>query len=154
MYQDFVVQSGVFALSFELFIGNRADPLFPPTWASPSTLLFDTVLNQQARVDIIRTSANVFSVLPADVIVNVFQTQVGNPLVSGYSTRMFNLGFALSGLVGQTVRVRFAETDNLAPFNFGVDNVSLDTAAVPEPASVLLFGTGLAAVVLRRRRRR
>ena len=41
---------------------------------------------------------------------------------------------------GQTLRLRFAEVDNVAPFQFGVDNVSLEVSAVPEPSSLTLMG--------------
>src|SRR6266487_3338012 len=72
LYQDFTVTAPVPAatLLFDLFIGNRAGTFFVP-----STLDFSTpTLNQQARVDILLGSAGAFSVAPADVLMNVFQT--------------------------------------------------------------------------------
>jgi hypothetical protein len=45
---------------------------------------------------------------------------------------------------GGTFQIRFAEVDNQFFFNLGVDNVSIvSQAAIPEPASMLLLGTGL-----------
>ena len=81
--QSFTVSAPVLAamLRFDIFVGNRAG-----MFVSPSTLDFSTpALNQQARVDILVGSAGAFSVLPADVLLNAFQTNPGDPLVSGYT---------------------------------------------------------------------
>jgi hypothetical protein len=149
LYQDFLVPAEGALLSFNLFIGNRAD-----RFATPATLDFSTpALNQQARVDIMKAASDPFSVASADILLNLYQTQVGNPLVSGYNNFNFNLTPLFSANVGQTLRLRFAETDNLFTFQFGVDNVRLETAAaVPEPLSILLLGSGLLALIAIRRR--
>ena len=149
LYQDFVVPAEGALLSFTLFIGNRGD-----RFVTPASLDFSTpALNQQARVDILRGGTGVFSVAPADILQNLFQTQVGAPLVSGYTPFNFDLTSLFAANVGQTLRLRFAETDNVAPFQFGVDNVSLETvSAVPEPQSIQLFGTGLLVLLAIRRR--
>ena len=150
LYQDFVVPAEGAVLTFSIFIGNRAD-----RFVTPATLDFSTpALNQQARVDILRGGSNPFSVAPADIVMNLYQTQVGNTLVSGYNNFTFDLTSLFSANVGQTLRLRFAETDNLAPFQFGVDNVSLETTSVvPEPHIIPLLGTGLLALLAIRRRR-
>jgi hypothetical protein len=152
LYQDFVVPATGALLSFNLFIGNRADRFATPT---PASLDFSTpALNQQARVDILKAGTNPFSVAASDVLLNLYQTQVGNPLVSGYNAFNFDLTSLFTSNVGQTLRLRFAETDNLFTFQLGVDNVSLETAAViPEPQSIVFLGTGLLAIVAIRLRR-
>ena len=153
LYQDFVVPTGVTSatLSFDLFINNLADAFSVP---SPPTLDFSTpASNQQARVDLLTGSSGLFSVAPADVLQNLYQTNVGDPLVEGYFTTTIDLTPLLAGRAGQTLRLRFAEVDNVFTFNLGVDNVSLEavSAAVPEPVSLLLVSGGLAAVAIRRR---
>ena len=84
-----------------------------------------------------------------DIIQNLFQTAVGSPLVTGYNALSFDITAALSAHAGQTLRLRFAETDNVNIFNFGVARVSVNV--VPAP------GVGLAVlplVLLSARRRR
>lgn len=153
LYQDFVVPAESALLSFSLFIGNRADRF---AIAATAGLDFSSPqLNQQARVDIMRGGTAPFSVAAADIVLNLFQTQVGAPLVSGYTSFNFDLTSLFAANVGQTLRLRFAETDNLAPFQFGVDNVSLETGStvpVPEPQSIQLIGTGLLVFLAIRRR--
>ena len=149
LYQDFLVPAEGALLSFGLFIGNRAD-----RFATPATLDFSTpTLNQQARVDILRAGPDPFTVAAADILLNLYRTQVGDPLVSGYNTLNFDLTSLFNANVGQTLRLRFAETDNLSAFQFGVDNVQLETATTaPEPQSILLLGTGVLALLAIRRR--
>lgn len=149
LYQDFVVPAEGALLSFSLFIGNRATQ-----FVTPASLDFSTpALNQQARVDILRAGLDPFTLAPSDVLLNVYRTEVGSPLITGYNNFNVNLTSLFSANVGQTLRLRFAETDNVFTFQMGVDNVSLETAsAVPEPQSILLLGTGLLALLSIRRR--
>jgi len=146
LYQDFIVPAESALLSFSLFIGNRAD-----RFATPASLDFSTpTLNQQARVDLLRAGVDPFTVASPDVLLNLYQTHVGDPLISGYNAVNFDLTSLFSANVGQTLRLRFAETDNIFTFQFGVDNVSLETSqtsAVPEPSSLLLLGIGLAGLL-------
>ncbi len=79
-------------------------------------------------------------------IFTAFSTNLGdtNPQV-GPNNRTFDLsGFATAN-AGGTFRLSFEEQDNLNFFNVFVDNVSFETtfvesAAVPEPSSLALFG--------------
>jgi hypothetical protein len=133
-------------LRFSLYIGNRAT-----AFSTPSTLDWTTpTLNQQARVDIMTTGADPFSTNAADILQNVFQTTVGSPLVTGYNEITIDITALLAAHAGETLRLRFAEADNVNIFNFGVDGVSL--LVVPSPASLALLGLGGLAVNARRRR--
>lgn len=155
LYQDFVVAMGsAYTLGFSLFIGNRADAFF-----APDMLGFETpTLNQQARVDIISTSADPFSVEAGDVLQNLFQTNPGDPLISGYTDYSFDVSALLSAHEGETLRLRFAEVDNVFTFNLGVDKVSLSAraASVPEllgwlPQAVSILGVLLLGSLHHRR---
>ena len=149
--QSFTVTAPVIAamLRFDVFVGNRANAFF-----SPSTLDFSTpTLNQQARVDILLGSAGAFSVLPADVLLSAFQTNPGDPLVSGYTHHTVDVTAILNSHLGTPLTLRFAEADNVFTLQLGVDNVDIDVngAAVPEPSSCLLAFGALSAIGLGRR---
>ena len=148
LYQDFSVPTAdAGTLSFALFIGNRDTDFFTPS--STVGLDFSTpALNQQARVDIIKSTADPFSVAAADVLLNLYQTNPGDPLISGYDTITTDITTLLAAHVGEILRLRFAETDNVFTFQMGVDDVRFDpTNTVPEPASTLLFAAALAALI-------
>lgn len=158
LYQDFVVPISVGSASvgFSLFVNNGAIDLdtghalfFSPgnlDWAATSTP-GSLNLNQQARVDILSTSADVFGV---SVLQNLFQTNPGDPLVSGYDPFLIDITALLQAHPGETLRLRFAETDNVSFLNLGVDDVNL---SIPEPSSLIMSFGGLAGLVWLRRRR-
>jgi hypothetical protein len=159
LFQDFVVPVGTTSgtLRFSLFVGNRAtDPTNPgpPLFATPSPATLDwttPTLNQQARVDILRAGTDPFSVATADVLQNAFQTHPGDTFGPGYTTFTVDVSSLLAAQAGQTLRLRFAEADNIFTFQLGVDNVSL--SAVPEPSSLVLYGVGALLVLARYGRR-
>jgi len=158
LYQDFLATPGATpggqTLSFDLFIGNRGDRFATP--ASLDFALTNTngalTLNQQVRVVLLRAGADPFSVAAADVLLSLYASQVGDPLVSGYRTFASEVGAVLAAHTDELLRLRFAETDNVAPMQLGVDNVAIAVSAVPEPASTALLAAGLAALIARGRR--
>lgn len=146
LYQDIVIPALVpgAILKFSIYVGNGA-----AAFSTPSSLDFATpALNQQARVDILRGGTDPFSVNSADVLFNAFQTALNSPLVTGYNDFSFDVGAVLAANAGQTIRLRFAEVDNVNFFNFGVDAVSLN---IPTPATLGLLGLGVLAAGRRRR---
>ncbi len=151
LYQDFVVPNVIsvpFSLSFMLYLNNQAG-----AYSVPNTLDFSTpTLNQQFRVDIITTAANPFSVAGADVLQNLYQTNAGDPLTSGYALVSVNVTALLQARGGQTLRLRFAEADNVNIFHAGVDQVSLSEATVPEP-STMFAGFAILGLALIRRKK-
>src|SRR5687768_9055602 len=130
-------------LSFKLFVGNRAGANF-----SPPTLSHSGDANQQFRMDIMSPTAPVDDV-GTGVLLNVYQTQPGDPLVFG---AYITVTADLSAFSGQTVVLRFAETDNQLWYNAGIDDVSviattLNTApvftgATPANGTTLIVKSG------------
>jgi PEP-CTERM motif len=149
LYQDIVIPAVVPSaiLSFDVFVGNRANAFF-----TPSTLDFSTpALNQQARVDILAGGTDPFTVAGLQS-----ETIVGDPSVSGYTHHTVDVTSLLNAHLSQTLRLRFAEVDNVFTFQLGVDNVALDVGAsqtVPEPASWVLMITAGLALAWRQRER-
>jgi hypothetical protein len=80
---------------------------------------------------------------------------VFDPLANttGYVPMTFDITSAVGG--GGIFQLRFVEVDNLAPFNLGVDAVSIvaTSAAVPEPDSLILVATGVIGLASWRCRR-
>jgi hypothetical protein len=138
-------------LSFDLFIGNRAGAFFVP-----NTLDFSTpTLNQQVRVDIIASAADPFSLAPGDVLLNLFKTNPGDALVSGYTHLSIDVTALFNSHVNVPLTLRFAEADNVSTFQMGVDNVAIQAnpgQAVPETPSWILMFAGLFAIFWGRRR--
>jgi hypothetical protein len=148
LYQDFLVPNSpdIFTLSFMLYLRNDAPDYFTPVPASIDFSIINP--NQQFRVDILTASSDPFSISPSDVLQNVYHTQPGDPLVSGYRIITADLSAVFAGRAGQLLRLRFAATDNVFTFNAGVDNVSITDAPdtiVPEPSTMItgLFALGI-----------
>jgi hypothetical protein len=151
LYQTFMVTAPVpqAMVSFDLFIGNRA-----AAFSTPNSLDFATpALNQQARVDILAGGADPFSMSAADLLLNLFQTTTGDALVSGYSHHASDITTLLNTHLNAPLTLRFAETDNVFTFQFGVDNVNIQETAVPEPSSIWLLIAGAVFLAVRIRQR-
>jgi hypothetical protein len=154
LYQDFMQTGAVGSalLSFDLFIGNRADAFFVP--GTPTLDWATTVLNQQARVDILLGGSDPFSMAAGDLLLNLFATALTDPLVSGYNHIEIDITGLLNANLNTALRLRFSEVDNVNMFQFGVDNVALvtqDAGEVPEPGTWMLVLAGLSAAAFGRR---
>ena len=129
LYQDFVVpNASVVLLNFDLYLLNRAAT---EGWVTIPTLDYAGASNQQVRVDIMDPLAPVDDV-GAGVLLNVYQTNPGDPLDSAV---YIPISVDISAFAGQSVRLRFAEVDNLLWLNAGVDNVFVETATAITLAS-------------------
>jgi len=101
-------------LSFYLYYEITA-----PSFATPNTLSFKGGDNQQYRVDVMRPSAGAFSVKRDDVLATVFRTDAGDDQTLDPTPVTFDL----TPFAGKTVRLRFAEVDNMSNFRASVDDV-------------------------------
>lgn len=148
--QMFTVSAGsIVNLSFDMFINDysQAGPIFG---AQGLNHLGDP--NQYARVDILSAGASAFDT-GAGVIANLFggvdSGQEPNPYTS------YNFDITQYVGAGGTFALRFAEVDNRGNFHQGIDNVSLlasnSANAVPEPATMILFGSGMIGAFVRKR---
>jgi hypothetical protein len=150
LYQDFVVPSvvSVAFVRFSLFVNSGAE--FETRdhleWSLPD-------LNQQARVDILTQTSDPFSVAVGDVLQNLYRTETGDPLTSGYTPIIMDVTSLLQAHQGETLRLRFAEVDNVNIFNLGVDSVDIVEQVIPEPASWTLAAGALVALWAARRSR-
>lgn len=150
LYQDFLVPMDVGAafLNFSLFINNTAgDFLMPETLD-----YFTPALNQQFRVDIMLPSVDPFSLAPGDVLMNVYRTEAGSPATFGYAQQSINITSVLQANLGQPLRLRFAQADNVNIFNTGLDAIDLTANPIPEPSTWALLSSALGAAILLRHR--
>jgi len=129
LYQDIAVPSTPTVLSFDLYINNGNIAFFSP----PTLDLTFPPDNQQFRMDIMNTAAPLTDV-GSGVLLNVYQTNPGDPPVTGYTIVTANL----SAFAGQTVRLRFAAVDNDEVLEVGCANLQLRTP-VPTLALPMLL---------------
>jgi hypothetical protein len=127
-------------LTMTLFYNNLAEAFAIP---NPDTLSWtgepteneevEGPANQQYRVDVMKAGTPINSVNPADILDTVFATKEGDP----NSMEPTQYSVNLTPFAGQTVRLRFAMTDNQFYFNAGVDNVSI--LSTP-PSNTIVLG--------------
>lgn len=151
IYQDIFVPIGVTAatLSLQKYVLNQAGAFV----VDPTLSAVSGFANQQARIDLISATADPFSTAPVDVLQNIYQSNVGDPLDDGaYQLVSADVTATLQANAGQFIRLRIAEADNQLFFAFGVDDVKLDVDVVPEPATMAALAIG-AGMLARRRRK-
>ena len=154
LYQDLTIPGGGEILCTAIiYYQNSAEDFF-----TGPDLSYLTSPNQQARVDIISTDADPFTA-SAGVLLNIFQTQPGDPLTLGYTA----IDFDLTPFAGSTVRFRVVEVDNQFFLNFAIDEVSCISDIAPSTASIPTLGEwgmiamagvlGIAGLLYARRKR-
>lgn len=93
------------------------------------------------RVDVLKAGAPAFSTAAEDL---VFSGWFSAPLAAGPQPYV-NFTQSFAGLAaGESYWLRFAAAANRGPLVVGIDQVSLNVAAVPEPATWALMVAGLA----------
>jgi len=119
LYQSFVVPASarILTLTFQMFVNIQAGAT-----ATPASLSYLTIPNQQVRVDILNSIASPFSVT-GGVVSNLYDGTDSGTKPNPYTSYTFNLS-SLDATPG-TYYIRFAEVDNQGVLNDGVDNVSL-----------------------------
>lgn len=96
------------------------DPNFPPSYE-----------NQQVRVDVMKPTAPIESIDPADILATLFATKTGDP----EELSPTQLSANLPAFAGQTVRIRIANAVGDAQMNTMVDNVAIASAPIPNAIS-------------------
>lgn len=120
LYQDLALAAGPQPrLDFFVYYTNAAG-----AFSTPATLDYTVSPNQQYRIDLIKPTAAVNSVAPADILATIFQTMVGDPATKPPTLIQFDL----TPFAGTTVRLRFAEVDNQGVFDASVDAFACPSA--------------------------
>jgi|GEM_PF-2176071 len=125
LYQDVAIPAvgGKVTLAYDLFISSLR------SYATQPTLDYLVIPNAQFRADIMDPSAAVDDT-GSGVLMNFYQSNAGDPLYLQYDRHTVDV----SRFAGRTIRLRFAEADNVDCFNVGLDNVSITVEACPAAA--------------------
>ncbi len=123
LFQDIALEPGMTHTLSLITYYNSLAPITVPTQDSLSPEGF----GQQYRIDVMKPSASIYSVDPADILSTVFRTGNGDPGFSPPLTRAVDL----TPFGGQVVRLRIAEVANLYYLNAGVDAISIQSTPVP-----------------------
>ena len=137
-------------LSYSWFAGYSGDPAVGGDRVSLDSTSNDDVLT--LRVDILKSGAAAFSTDAADLIFTTTWTAPLDQLPSAWT--VFSTALPADALVaGQTYALRYAAASNRGPLIGGIDDVSLNVTAIPEPKTwaLLLAGLGIVAGVARHR---
>jgi hypothetical protein len=128
LYQDVALEPGLLhQLSLTLYYRSAAPISVPEPNTLDSQGSVDS--NQQLRVDVIKPSAPIETLDPADILSTVFANKNGDPQFMAPT----KLTADLTPFAGQTVRLRIANAVEDSYFNAGVDAVSITSTSPPPP---------------------
>lgn len=134
LYQEVALEPGfTHTLSLDYWVINEGGGWIAP---DPNTFSYGTPNNQQARIDIIKSSAAADTTDPADILRTIYAPTSGDSLILDWSHSSVDL----SPLAGQSVRIRFVDVNNAGYLQLGVDNVAITSVpqAAPDPGPPLL----------------
>jgi hypothetical protein len=118
LYQDVALEAGMsHRLNLDVYYNSLA-PI-----ASPDSLDAAVTPNEQYRIDVMRPTAALDSVNPADVLMPVFRTRTGDAQTLAPTP----LSLDMTPFAGQTVRLRFAEVENQDVLLASADAVAMNT---------------------------
>jgi hypothetical protein len=131
LYQDISIPTGASTatVTFTLYIDNSHDGAtgYTDTTLTPTLDFRTSAANQQVRVDLVNPNAAAFTTTADDqthsingVLQNLFVTAPGQS-----ATQTVTKTVDVSNFAGQTVRLRFATTNNQGLLIVGVGNVKL-----------------------------
>ncbi len=125
LYQDVALEPGqTHTLSLYVYYMTNSAIAHPAT----DSLDYFVVPNQQYRIDVMKPSAPLTSINPADILLPIFRTATGDPTTLAPTMMTADL----TPFAGQTVRLRFAEVDGGGFFNASTDAVSI-ASTPPRP---------------------
>jgi hypothetical protein len=134
LYQDIALEPNFTHQLALTFYYRSTEPIVVP---SPEALqLAEGTENQHVRVDVMKPTAPIDSVNPADILATLFANKNGDAEILA-PTR---LTADLSAFAGQTVRLRIANSVTEGPFNAALDDVSITSAPPPPPSNVFTRG--------------
>lgn len=136
LYQDIALEPN-YAHELSLTAYYRNESVSETPISAPNTLDPQAVPNQQYRIDVIRPTAALDSLDPADILATVFATKSGDPEKMA-PTRF---GVDLTPFAGQTVRLRLVVV--AGPYLYAcVDAVSIASTPLPPlpPSNLISLG--------------
>jgi len=138
------------SLSYSWFASYAADPSVGGNRTGLDSTSNDDVFT--IRMDILRSGASAFSTDTADLVFSNYYTAPIGQLSSAWTVYASAIP-ADALMAGQIYTLRFAAASNRGPLIAGIDDVTLNVSAVPEPEAWLMFmaGLGIVAGVARHR---